>query len=226
MKASLRTVTPQTPDTVTLRFDLSLEFKPGQAVKILIPGDSKSRFFSISSSPSEPGYLEVTIKADAASGLMEILKNLQRGDTVEIEGPFGKFGLPDPVNAPLCFIAAGSGVTPFRAMVKYLLDTDATMDSWLLHSVKTQQDLIFQNEFSEWSGSRKNFHYVPTLTQDFDDNWDNETGRINETLIRKHIAGKPCTYLLCGPASFVGDMEKMLQDQLKVLPADIRREQW
>jgi glycine betaine catabolism B len=130
------------------------------------------------------------------------------------------------VDAPLCFIAAGSGVTPFRSMIKYALDTDLAVESWLLHSAKTQKDLIFSSEFSEWSGSGRRFHYVPTLTQDFDDNWKNETGRISDALIRKHITTSPCTFLLCGPPAFVGDMEKLLKGPLEVPTTHIRREQW
>lgn len=226
MKAALRTITPQTADTHTLRLDATLAFKPGQAVKITFPGDAKGRFFSISSSPTEAGYIEVTVKTPEASPLAGILKALKRGDMLDVEGPMGKFSLPDPIKMPLCFVAAGSGVAPFRAMIRYLLDTDPSVESWLLHSVKTRDDLIFRNDFSNWSGTQKQFHYVPTLTNDNDDNWDNETGRINETLVRKHLASKPCCYLLCGPPTFVADMEKMLKDQLNVNPDHIRREQW
>ena len=67
---------------------------------------------------------------------------------------------------------------------------------------------------------------MPTLTQDFDDNWKNETGRINDVLVRKHIPEKPVTFMLCGPPAFVGDMENMLQTSLNVKPEHIRREQW
>jgi ferredoxin-NADP reductase len=206
---------------------VKLKFRPGQAVQVQIPGDEKKRFFSVSSAPTEGHFVEITIKAPTDTPLGQGLSTLKRGDPIEVEGPFGNsLTLPEPIPETVCFIAAGTGVTPFRSMIKSLLDTDAGTELWLLHSVKTRGELIFQPEFSEWSGSNARFHYVPTLTKDFDDDWKNETGRINEILVRKHIPEKPVTFMLCGPPAFVGDMERMLKEALQVQPANIRREQW
>lgn len=138
----------------------------------------------------------------------------------------GSFKLPDDLPKNLCFIAAGSGVTPFRSMIKFLLDSGSGTDLWLLHSVKSQAEILFQEDFKTWSGAQKRFHYIPTITQDFDDNWDNETGRIREDLLRKHIPDAPNVYLLCGAPQFVTDVEKILKDTLSVAPERIRREQW
>ena len=227
MRGVIRTLTPQTPGVSTLRIDVPLTFKPGQAVQVQIPGDAKKRFFSVSSSPTEGPFVDITLKAAADSPLAQTLTTIKRGDAIDVEGPFGhSLTLPDPLPDTLCFIAAGTGVTPFRAIIKSLLDNDTTAHLWLLHSVKTRAELIFRGEFAEWSGMNPRFHYVPTLTQDFDDNWANETGRINEILIRKHLPQKPATFMLCGPPAFVGDIEHMLKNTLGVQPAHIRREQW
>jgi ferredoxin-NADP reductase len=227
VRGVIRTVTPQTPGVSTLRIDVVLDFRPGQSIKVQIPGDEKARYFSISSSPTEGRFVEITLKAAPDTPLAKSVAALKRGDPMEVDGPFGKtLLLPDPLPDTLCFIAAGTGVTPFRAMIKSLIDTESAADVWLLHSVKTRGDLIFQPEFSEWAGMYNRFYYVPTLTQDFDDNWKNETGRINEVLVRKHIPEKPATFMLCGPSAFVGDMETMLTATLNIQPTHIRREQW
>jgi glycine betaine catabolism B len=226
VKAAVRTVTPHSVDIWTIRIDAALSYSPGHAVKVQIPGDPTPRYFSISSSPTETGYIEITVKTDAAGQFAEAIRGLERGTMMEVDGPFGKFSLPPSYDMPLCFIAAGTGITPFRSMVKYLIDHDEKVESWLLHSVKFQRDLLFMNEFRDWSGMNKGFHYVPTITQDVDDNWENETGRINETLIRKHIPKKSACFLLCGPPTFVSDIEKLLTSSLKVPVELIRREQW
>jgi ferredoxin-NADP reductase len=226
VKGVVRTVTAQIAGVSTVRIDIPLEFIPGQSVKVHFPGDEKARYFSVSSSPTEGHYVEVTVKPIPESTTAKAIAGLKRGDAIELEGPFGKtLTLPEPLPNVICFIAAGTGVTPFRAMIKSLIDTNADADLWLLHSVKTRAELLFQAEFSEWSGLYQRFHYVPTLTQDFDDDWKNETGRINEVLLRKHIPIHPATYLLCGPGTFVADMEEMLKHSLKVEPQHIRREQ-
>ena len=227
IKAVLRTITLQTRETSTLRFDFSLKFKPGQSIAVTFPGDPKKRYYSISSSPTEGDFIEITVKTEIGSALLHTVSQLKRGDSLDIEGPFGgSLSLPEPVAEPLVFIAAGTGVTPFRSMIRYLLDEGNTHALWLLHSVRSKQELLFWEDFGAWAGEKNHFHYIPTLTRDFDNNWKNETGRIGKRLIRKHVTAQTCTYLLCGPGAFVNDMEKLLQENLQV-PADrIRREKW
>jgi ferredoxin-NADP reductase len=152
---------------------------------------------------------------------------LKRGDVLDIEGPFGgSLSLPDVVAEPLVFVAAGTGVTPCRSMIRFLIDQSIQGDFWLLHSVRSQADLLFQDDFKAWSGEYKHFHYVPTITKDYDSTWKNETGRIGEALIRKHVTAHPCVYFLCGPGAFVNDMEKLLKETLQVPQNRIRREKW
>jgi len=224
----VRTVTPQAASCFTLRLDGSLRYQPGQSIAVLFPGDPKKRYYSLSSSPTEPGHFEITLKCEVAHPLTPIIQSLKRGDTLEIEGPFGGgLTLPEELTNPLCLISAGTGVTPLRSIVKYLIDqTTASRDVWLLHSVKRQSDLLFREDFSLWAGAHPWFHYVPTITQDIDENWINETGRINETLIKKHIPEKTVTYMLCGPSEFVKDLEAMLSRQLQVPADQIRKEKW
>ena len=148
MRGVIRTLTPQTPGVSTLRIDVPLTFKPGQSIQLQIPGDSKKRFFSVSSSPTEGHFIDITLKAPDESPLAQTLVALKRGDAIEVEGPFGhSLTLPDPMPETVCFIAAGTGVTPFRAIIKSLLDSETTTDLWLLHSVKTRAELIFRGSF-------------------------------------------------------------------------------
>ena len=55
-------ILPETSDTQTFRLSGPLNYKAGQAVGLVIPGDPKKRYYSLSSSPTEKGYLSVTIK--------------------------------------------------------------------------------------------------------------------------------------------------------------------
>lgn len=226
-KATVRTITPQSPNVTTIRLDVQFRFVPSQSVAFAFPGDTKKRYFSISSAPSEGPFIEVTIKNDPDSPIAQGIAGLKRGDILELEGPFGgTLAAPEKIETPLIYIAAGSGVTPFRSVIRSLLDQRVAQPIYLLHSVKTQRELLFMKDFQNWSGTRKNFRYVPTITQDFDDNWDNETGRIQDTLLHKHIPNKPNLYFLCGPVTFVDDMEKTLVEKMKVDPDRIRREKW
>ena len=226
LNALIRTITLQAPNIYTLGFDPSLSYRPGQSIQIQLPGDPKKRYYSLSSSPTEKNQMAITIKVDPSHALAPILSSLKTGDAVQIQGPLGKFGLPDIIPPQLIFIAGGSGVTPFRSMIKYLLDMNASSDMWLFHSVKTTTDLIFKDDFSAWSQSHERLHYVPTITQGEGLGWTLDTGRIGENLLKKHLVTLEGHFFLCGPQAFVADMELLLKESLKIAPEQIRREQW
>jgi ferredoxin-NADP reductase len=227
VEANLISVTPCTPQVHTLQFKAPFVFKPGQSIQIQFSGEPKKRFYSISSSPTEGPFLSITVKSEPGSLMAKDIAALKPGDSLPIDGPHGwTLALPDPVHQPLAFIAAGTGVTPFRSMIRYMIDKGASKDYWLLHSVRNQAELLFHKEFLDWSGQAKHFRYVPTITRDHDATWKHETGRISDALIRKHVSAKDTIYFLCGPSAFVTDMEKSLHGSLQI-PADhIRREKW
>lgn len=218
-------IVPETPNTQTYRLKASFPYKAGQSICLEIPGDPKKRFYSLSSSPSEKGYIAVTIKVgDPGEKLFDSVFKLNKGTTVNVTGPYGSMTLTDPLQGPFYFLAAGSGVTPFRAMVKYIADVQPATETWLLHSVRVPDDLIFKEEFLTWSKA-PTFHYIPTFTRWNETGYEGETGRIGETLLRKHLDLGKGIFYICGPKEFVRDMEHTLK-AMSVSPERIRREQW
>ncbi|HVO33829.1 MAG TPA: FAD-dependent oxidoreductase [Elusimicrobiota bacterium] len=224
---SLKSIVIQAPNTVTLNLDAWFPFKPGQAVQLAFPGDTKPRFYSICSSPTETGFVSVTVKWPANHVLGTILPGLKAGDPIGVQGPFGSFGLPEPLEGPLCFLAAGSGITPIRSMLKYAQDKRIQAEKWLFYSVRTPADELFGSEFEAWERSDHSFHRIVTLTGGADDGeWRGERGRLSERLLRKYWPDSHGHFFLCGPPAFVTDMEHLLSGPLNVPPARIRREQW
>ena len=50
----------------------------------------------------------------------------------------GDFILPEDKNKKLVFIAGGIGVTPFRSMIKYLIDKNEKRDIIIFYSNRTR----------------------------------------------------------------------------------------
>src|SRR5476649_2587085 len=107
-------VTPQTYDTQTLRLGIYFPYKAGQSIQVILPGDPKKRYYSMSSSPTEKGHIDITIKAEPGNALYESLFNILPGKSIEVSQPLGSFTIPEEMTGPFYFLAAGSGVTPFR----------------------------------------------------------------------------------------------------------------
>jgi len=222
--ATVIEIIPETSDTQTFRLGAYFDFKSGQAISLLLPGDPKKRYYSLSSSPTEKDHLDITIKAEREKVLYGSLFSLKEHSTVEIGGPLGSFTLPEPLKGPYYFLAGGSGVTPFRSMIKFILDTRPETESWLFNSARAPDDLVFREQFLSWAAN-PNFRYVPTFTRTTDFGEMGETGRIGETLLRKHLAMREGIFFLCGSREFVTDMERVLAG-MAVPAAHIRRENW
>ena len=105
------------------------------------------RYFTLASSPTEPD-VRVGLKFydPGSSFKRELLK--ADGQTPIIAGQLGgDFTLPADAARKLVFIAGGIGITPFRSMVKYLLDTGQQRDVTLIYSARSGGDIVYRDVF-------------------------------------------------------------------------------
>jgi ferredoxin-NADP reductase len=73
---------------------------------------------------------------------------MQPGCIVRLGGVEGTFTLPDPLPQKLLFISAGSGITPIMSMLRDLDRRDQLSDAVLLHSARTEDDIIFGEQLA------------------------------------------------------------------------------
>jgi hypothetical protein len=152
----LASITQQTSGAKTLRFVVpegrTLNSRPGQFLtfSFLFDGKKVVRSYSICSSAARSGYIEITPKR-IQNGCASVFLNDRAavGMTVEATGPFGQFCLDERKHRSVVLLAAGSGITPMMAMLRYIddlcLDTTAT----LLYCVRTNTDIIFERELEQ-----------------------------------------------------------------------------
>lgn len=85
---------------------------PGKKVK-----GKAYRGFSIASIPEE-GVLKIATRINAnPSSFKTIMRSMNPGDTIRLNGPFGWFTLHDE-NSPIVMVAAGVGIAPIRGLMK------------------------------------------------------------------------------------------------------------
>ncbi len=105
------------------------------------------RYFTIASSPTEEN-IKLGIKFyDNSSTFKKKLLSLGNGDRVTAGALSGEFILPLENEKKLVFIAGGIGVTPFRSMIKNLLDINETRDIVFFFSNKTPADIVYKDIF-------------------------------------------------------------------------------
>ncbi|AAN54429.2 hybrid-cluster NAD(P)-dependent oxidoreductase [Shewanella oneidensis MR-1] len=154
----------ETADVVSFRFQagepMKFDYKPGQFITFVleINGEQACRSYTLSSTPSRPYSLMVTIKR-VDGGLVSnyLIDHLQPGQTVRVLPPTGQFNLFDiPANKYL-FLSAGCGITPMYSMSRYLTDTQINADIAVVHSARTQADIIFKNTLETMAARHASF---------------------------------------------------------------------
>ena len=77
--------------------------------------------YSIASAPWEvakTGVLQLLAQVDDSGALDPHLELAAPGTLIDLDGPFGAFGLPAaPSDKPLLFVAGGTGIAPLRSML-------------------------------------------------------------------------------------------------------------
>ncbi len=134
--------------------DQKLIFKSGQYLEWTLGHKNPDqrgnrRYFTISSSPTEKEIMLGVKFYEPSSSFKKKLLSMESGDKMIASQLSGEFTLPDDKNKKLVFIAGGIGVTPFRSMVKNMLDLNQTRDAVLFFSNRTPADIVYKDIFDE-----------------------------------------------------------------------------
>ena len=200
----------QTPDARTLTFslprDMRLRAKPGQFLTfhLNIGGKKVIRSYTICSSPLKTDHIEITPKR-TQNGCASVFLNESAtpGMLAKATGPFGQFFFDENRHSDIVLIAAGSGITPMLAMLRYIEDRALNTRVTLIYSVRTAEDIIFRNELIRLSLALPNFRSVVTLSAP-DATWNGHRGRIDSALLNQQIHDFAVpTFFLCGPKPFM-----------------------
>lgn len=197
--------------------DKKIDYQAGQYMEWTLQhngADSRGnrRYFTLASSPTEGEITLGTKFYPNPSSFKKALLSLQAGEKVAASQLAGEFTLPKDSNKGLVFLAGGIGITPFRSMVKYLLDTNQKRDTVLFYSNKGIKDIAYKDIFDEVE-KRLGIKvvYVLSDTNTAPKNWPGKIGLIDERMIKNEVKDfKDRTYYISGPHSMVDAYRKTL----------------
>lgn len=187
----------------TLQGSGKLVFKPGQFVSIYLMENGRftiSRPFSIASSPAA-NHLEFCIRI-VGGQFTGALDKLKVGAELGVAGPFGHFAYEEQKEC--VFAVAGTGIAPIMSILRYVNEKRIMGDFILMYSNKTKDAILYYDELKKMQEGNPRIKLVFTLTRETPQNWVGECGRIDETMIKKHITRSvEKAWYLCGPLEFV-----------------------
>lgn len=171
------------------------------------------RYFTIASSPTEKD-LRLGVKfSDKSSSFKKALVSLEAGDNISASGLAGDFVLSKDKNEKLVFIAGGIGVTPFRSMVKYLVDRNEKRDVTVFYSNKYFRDIVYRDVF-DLAERQLGMKFVYAVTDENQPGSDLSVRRgfITPEMIMKEVPDyKERTFYVSGPHGMVTAFEDSLR---------------
>ncbi len=185
----------------------AIDFQAGQYVQLRLPGVEGDRPFSIANSPADVkarGVVEIHVRiVQGGAGTAYLHQTLEVGDTLTISGPYGRFFVRESANAPLLFMAGGSGLSSPRSMILDLLDRGSTLPITLVYGQRNKAELYHDDEFRALAAKHANFEYVPALSEDAS-GWSGATGFVHDAAkahFGNDFAGRKA--YLCGPPPMI-----------------------
>jgi ferredoxin-NADP reductase len=207
--AEVVNVVPETPQVKTIAFDVPgwPGHRPGQHVDVRLTaedGYQAQRSYSIAS-VLDGTRVELTVERLEDGEVSPYLTDeLRPGDRIELRGPVGGWFVWEPAQGgPLLLVAGGSGVVPLMAMIRARAAAGSDVDTRLLVSSRSWEDVIYREELQRLGGD--GLTVVHTLTRSQPPGWTGYARRVDADMLAE--LGPSPTELpgvyVCGPTPFV-----------------------
>ncbi|MGY5537340.1 MOSC N-terminal beta barrel domain-containing protein [Vibrio brasiliensis] len=187
-------------------------YQPGQHLPITlrIGAETIARRYTLSSSPSRPGRLAISVKRiDGGRVSNWLVDNFALGDSLTCERPDGSFHLGDKSNQPLLLLSAGSGVTPMLSMLRYLADHNQLDDVVFYHQCRSVEDIPCKSELDDLRRQHPGLTVLISLSQAPID-WFGLKGRLTLTHLKQIKDAKSRQVFVCGPDGFMQKARNLL----------------
>ncbi len=182
-----------------LSFQRDFDFLAGQILALKIADSDTPRYYSIASGINDP-EIDILFNVKPGGTYSPRLARLVSGDSLQVSNPAGMF-LGSA--APDIWVAAGTGIAPFRSMLRSGLSEGKT----LLQGASAPESLYFSEEFRAALGES----WIPCLSK------SRQTGifsgRVTDYLRQLPFIATEKTWYLCGSAEMVVDTRDILVER-------------
>ncbi|QEG40995.1 2Fe-2S iron-sulfur cluster-binding protein [Roseimaritima ulvae] len=189
-------------------------FRPGQFITVGYRESPNapivSRCYSLSDAP-DPRYWRITVKRVADGVLSNRLHDsLQAGDSLLVRAPMGKFVPSLLDDRPLVLIAAGVGITPMVAMIRYCITWHPLRPLFLYYQLRDGGHAPFLQELKRWEAKHAPLQVITCLSQPRQGDRGNLRGRITARTVLQNDTLLDGQFLICGPDSFMRSIRRDL----------------
>ena len=226
-------ITPNVKHFV-FRYDGEGDFSytPGQFITLHFEHQGKMlrRSYSIANKGNEGNRIEFAAGYVEHGPASELLFNLQPGEALNANGPFGRLVLKDEPVKRLILLATSTGVTPYRCMLNEIetrLSNDPTLEVIVLQGVQKREDVLYGDEFIAFSEQHPRFQFCAHLSREnIDKPHPFETsGYVQSAFDTLSLDPEHDLVYLCGNPQMIDDSFNILKERGFEIKS-IRREKY
>ncbi|MFF4249691.1 MOSC domain-containing protein [Streptomyces sp. NPDC001663] len=185
--------------------------RAGQYLTLRIPDGARPaalRSYSLSSAP-DAGTYRISVKHEPHGMASGYLTARLRPDTVlQVAAPRGEFTLTEG-NGPLLLVSAGIGLTPVLSMLHELAARGCDREIWWIHGARSPHEHPLAAEAHALLAELPHAHehvFFSAATE----GEHAHVGRLTEDKLIALSVPADATAYVCGPASFMADMQHAL----------------
>ena len=171
-----------------LELDKPMEWQAGQYMMLL----PVHRSYSISSLPTDPKQITLCVDTRPGGPGSQLVRSLKPNDKVFFKGPLGKFKIQNSKFKKNIFIATGTGIGPFKAMIP-------AVGGQLFWGLRHKTENYFQEFFTELKEKYQNFDYKMVYSE--------EGKHVTEFVLPQ----TETAYYLCGNMNMIKDVTTKLE---------------
>jgi ferredoxin-NADP reductase len=185
-------------------------------VRLTAPdGYQAQRSYSIASGPEDDHLVLTVERLDDGEVSPYLADELMPGDELELRGPIGGYFVwEESQGGPLLLIAGGSGIVPFRSMLRHRTAVGNPVAVRLLYSSRSLGEIIYREELMRFADEDGAVEIDYALTREWPEDWQGHRGRIDRELLAGVAwpAGEQPLVFVCGPSGFVEAAAQALVD--------------
>ncbi len=198
-----------------------MRYQPGHTIMLMI-APAINRSMSIASAPRDEHKFTLAYDVSPGGPGSQWMMHLNIGDSIPFMGPLGKFLWDEASPRKKVFVATGTGIAPYRAMLDHWLDLGAPSQISLYWGLRHEEDIFWHEYITQMVQAHPNLHYLLTLSKPTPA-WGGPKGHVTDHLFVQEAQMSNSDFYLCGNRAMVSEVyERLLA--AKVPEAQVKRE--
>ena len=183
-----------------------VEFQAGQFIEIMGP-DGHALPYSIANAPCDDGHLMLYIRHLPEDKITNaLIQQLTTRAAIEIMGPFGECIYQQNCAYPVLLLAAGTGMTQFKAIIEQAVHNKDPRTFHLYWGIRSEQDIFLAEQLAVWQAQLTDFRYQLVLSRSNGNaNWPGKVGYVHEAVLADFAGLARFQAYLSGPWAMIDE---------------------